>query len=82
MSLFKKILTVIDYLEDIEVSTVKNEGENRIRSANKKELTTYVKRIKEDNKITRSGKIKTHFNKWILPPQPQAYIKCPRYDFL
>ena len=82
MSLFKKILTVIDYLEDIEVSPVKNEWQNTIQPANKIELSTIVKRIKEDNKITRSGKIKTHFNKWILPPQPQAYIKCPRYDFL
>jgi len=38
---------------------------------------------KEKYKTNKADEITIHLNKWVMPaPQLQAYIKCPRYDFL
>jgi hypothetical protein len=38
---------------------------------------------KDKYKTNEADETAIHLNKWVMPtPQLQAYIKCPRYDFL
>ena len=38
---------------------------------------------KEEHKTNEADEITIPLNKWVMPaPQLQAYIKCPRFDFL
>ena len=37
---------------------------------------------KENGEINNSCESKIRFDKWIMPTQPEGYLKCPRYDFL
>jgi hypothetical protein len=79
--LFKKILPVTECLEDIEVLPAKTVWENKILPANTIQLPMTDKSIKEDDKTNKTGKPINRFNKWVMPQQPQAYIKCSCYDF-
>ena len=72
---------MIEYLEDIEVLPVKKAWEKKAPLTSEIKLPAIDKSKKEDNRINKADEIITHFNKWVMPPQPQAYIKCPRYDF-
>lgn len=36
----------------------------------------------KDKPDNNAGKTKIPFDKWIMPSEPEGYIKCPRYDFL
>jgi len=77
----QKILPVIEHLEDIEVSTAKKRWKKKVRLTNTIQ-SPVIDSINEDHKTNKADEITIHFNKWVMPPQPQAYIKCPRYDFL
>jgi hypothetical protein len=72
---------VIEHLEDIEVSTAKKRWKKKARLTNTIQ-SPGIDSIKEDHKTNKADEINIHFNKWVMPPQPQAYIKCSRYDFL
>ena len=69
-------------LENIEVSSVKKTWKKKIPLTNTIQSPAPGKSIKEDDKTREVGKVINDFSKWIMPSQPQAYIKCPRYDFL
>jgi hypothetical protein len=73
---------VIAELENIEVSSVKKQWKKKIPLTTTIQPATPAKSIKEDNKTSEAGKVINDFSKWIMPSQLQAYIKCPRYDFL
>jgi protein involved in polysaccharide export with SLBB domain len=72
---------VIEYSEDIEVLPIKQVFEKKIQVLNTIQLPVIGHSIKKGYKTNEAAEIIIHFNKWVMPPQPQAYIKCPRYDF-
>jgi len=72
---------VIDDLEDIEVLPVKKLRKKQAPLRNTIQSSTIGKSINESHKTSQADELNIHFTKWIMPPQMQAYIKCPRYDF-
>ena len=72
---------MIEYLQDIETLPVEEMWEITSLLANAIQLTAMDKLMKEDDATNKADEIKTAFNKWVMPPQQQAYIKCRRYDF-
>ena len=72
---------MIEYLEYIEVPPVKKTWKKRALLTNTIQ-SPVIDSIKEYHKTNKADEIITHFAKWVMPPEPQAYIKCPRYDFL
>ena len=63
----------------MKVSTVKK------RWKKKAPLTNTIQSAVADSKKeeSKTNEAAIHLNKWVMPaPQLQAYIKCPRYDFL
>ncbi len=72
---------MIEYSEDIEVLPVKQLLEKEIQVTNTIRLQAIDSSIKKEDKTNQTDEIITHFNKWLMPPQPEEYIKCPRYDF-
>jgi hypothetical protein len=72
---------VIEYLDDIEVLTAKTTWKKEATLTNTIQ-SPVIDSIKEDHKTNKADETTTRFNKWEMPPQLQAYIKCPRYDFL
>ena len=72
---------MIEYLEDIEVSPVKKAWKKNAPLTNTIQSPAMDTPIKESDKTNNADEIINDFNKWVMPPQPQAYLKCPRYDF-
>jgi hypothetical protein len=71
-----------DNLKDMEVSTAKKRWKKKIPLTNT--IQSAVADSKKDKyKTNEADETAIHLNKWVMPtPQLQAYIKCPRYDFL
>lgn len=44
-------------------------------------FTIVAKGIKKQKEKTHSGEEDIPFEKWIMPPQPEEYIKSRRFDF-
>ncbi len=72
---------MIEYSEDIEVLPVKKLLDKKIQIINTIQLQAIGNSIKKADKTNQADEINSHFSKWLMPPQPEAYIKCPRYDF-
>ncbi len=71
----------MEELEYIQITPVKRKWKKKASLTNTIQSPGTVKSI---NEVTKKGKTHepiTDFNKWVMPSQPQAYIKCPRYDF-
>lgn len=77
----KKILPVIEYLQDIETLPFEEMWEITSLLTNAIQLPAMDKLLKESDAANKADEIITSFNKWVMPPQQQAYIKCRRYDF-
>ena len=72
---------MIEYLQDIETLPVKEMWEITSLLTNAIHLTAMDKLLKESDAANKADELKISFNKWVMPPQQQAYIKCRRYDF-
>ncbi|MGZ8558572.1 MAG: hypothetical protein ACXWWC_09575 [Chitinophagaceae bacterium] len=72
---------MIDYSEDLEVLPVKQLLDKKIQVTNTIRLQAFGHSIKMEDKTNQADEIITHFNKWLMPPQPQGYLKSRRYDF-
>ena len=72
---------MIEYLQEIETLPVEEMWEITSLLTSAIHLKAVGKLTKEDDATNKADEIKTSFNKWIMPPQQQAYIKCRRYDF-
>ncbi|MGZ8552575.1 MAG: hypothetical protein ACXWV8_04180 [Chitinophagaceae bacterium] len=71
----------MEVLEYIEITPVKKKWKKKAALTNTIPSPIAVKSI---NEVTNTGKANepiNDFTKWVMPSQPQAYIKCPRYDF-
>jgi len=74
---------VIDILEDTSISIVSNPRGKILPLENISQLlpTDISPRIELTKKSKPAEKL-IHPVNCIMPPQPEAYIKYPRYDFL
>ena len=77
----QKKFPVIDYSEELEVLPLKQLLDKKIQITNTIQLETFANSIKREDKTNQADEIIIHFNKWLMPPQPQGYLKSPRYDF-
>ena len=72
-----------ELLEDTPILIVSTNRERALPLENKKQFLAtdtsqkkvLIKKDKSEEEITRPAN-------WIMPPQPEAYLKYPRYDFL
>lgn len=66
----------------MEVSTAKKRWKKKAPLTNTIQSAVADSK-KEEYKTNEADEITIPLNKWVMPaPQLQAYIKCPRYDFL
>ena len=79
----KKSPPVIELLEDGSILIVTNPREKTLPLENIPQLLPkgILQRIDLSKKSKPREKLTQPAN-WIMPPQPEAYIKYPRYDFL
>jgi hypothetical protein len=68
-------------LEYIEITPVKKKWKKKTSLTNAKHSPMMVKSMNEVTKTGKANEPINDFTKWVMPSQPQAYIKCPRYDF-
>lgn len=68
-------------LEYIEITPVKKKWKKKASLINTIQSPILVKSLNEATKTGQANEPINDFTKWIMPSQPQAYIKCPRYDF-
>ena len=75
---------MIDYLEATgtvppkKLSKEKNSFTNKIHPAS----FFNIESQKPKTKINKVNKNKIALHKWIMPPQPEGYIRAGKYDFL
>ncbi|HKZ65049.1 MAG TPA: hypothetical protein VJ111_01770 [Chitinophagaceae bacterium] len=72
---------MIEYSEDIEASPVKKKWKKKKPLTNTMQSPAMDKSIKGNGETNKADEIANDFSKWIMPSQPQAYIKCPHHDF-
>lgn len=73
---------MIKHSEDMEVPTAKKRWKKKAPLKNTIQSAVADSK-KEEYKTNKTDEITIHLNKWVMPPpQLQAYIKCPLYDFL
>jgi len=75
---------VIELLDDIKIIPVKKPNGKIVLPANTLQQSLPVDRSinKQVAGTSKTDKRFAYFSKWVMPPQPEAYIKCRRYDFL
>ena len=71
-----------DRSHDIEVLPPRKTWRKKILLPKRIPSLSPVKSKKIKAKKDNAVKPKPIFDKWIMPPEPEGYIKCPRYDFL
>jgi hypothetical protein len=73
---------VIDYIEQREVLAVKALLDKQIFEAISMEMPNIIKQSKEPHHKKHPVETAEEFSRFIMPPQPESYIKCPLHDFL
>lgn len=74
---------MIDYVESIEIVPVKELKEENNSFIEKNYLAPIISISgkKSKDRINKPVKNKIPLRKWIMPKQPEGYIKTARYDF-
>ena len=69
------------YSEDIEVVPVIKLLADQYPLITTMQSLPVGQSIKDAIKTNKEAEQVICFSKWLMPPQPQAYIKCAPYDF-
>lgn len=72
---------MIDFIEEIQLFPVQKQKDKEPTKVIAFPLPVKVKDIKEIIKETKSLEPASTVDNYIMPPQPEAYIKAPRHDF-
>ena len=70
-----------EYAADIKILPRKTIRRKSVLSAIKIPALPVVYPSKKVNEISKANKKEIPFEKWIMPPQPEGYLKCPGHDF-
>lgn len=72
---------MIDLIEEIQLFPIQKQKEKEPTKVIAIPLSVKGKEIKELVKETKPPEPTSPTDNYIMPPQPEAYIKPPRYDF-
>lgn len=72
-----------EYAADIKVLPLfKTTRKKSVLPAIKTPAPPVVYPSKKVNETGKANEKEIPFEKWIMPPQPDGYLQCPRHDFL
>jgi hypothetical protein len=81
INLYSKNSPVIDFIQEIQLFPVQKQREKEPTKVIAIPLSVKVKEIKELIKEAKPPEPASPADNYIMPPQPEGYIKPPRHDF-